>query len=460
MQCALLGVALLYEVENLPRAVDRRAHGTDRLRRGFRHALRLHGGGFALRVGDPGLRGLLVAMPSVHEIDDGKDDDDSDNSHAPCQSITRAMNIALVHYAASPVVGGVERVMEDHARLFTAHGHRVTVLCHRGGGPDVLRMPEEDSTNAQAAALRPALAAQDVVFIHNVLTMHFHPGLTEALWRAMDELPRVRFVAWVHDVAACNPDYAQMVSLAPIFSKVHPRCAYVAVSPLRARQFAGVTGTSAERCPVIPNGVDPARVLGLPENVATTVRQRNLLDGRMLLLHPTRLVRRKNVELSIAVAREFARRGTPATVIVTAADDEQNAASLALGEKLRAECTTPECLILGGEHLAVGDAELAALYRLADALFFPSRSEGFGLPPLEAALHRLPVFCSDIEPLRERLHETAVVFSPDAAPASVATLIEETLTASPAFRERRRVLREYSWDVIYARYLAPLLAQR
>ena len=366
------------------------------------------------------------------------------------------MNIAQVHYSAAPAIGGVERVMEEHAHLFTEHGHRVTVLAGCGGA-DVVLLPGDRSAPAQLARLRPVLAAQDVVFIHNVLTMHFHPGLTEALWRLMDELPGVRFIAWVHDVAACNPDYAQALSMAPIFSKVHPCCEYVAVSPLRARQFAEATGSPAGRCAVIPNGIDPARILGLPANVATSVQRRNLLDGRMLLLHPTRLVRRKNVELSIAVAREFARRGTAATVIVTAADDEQNEASIALGEKLRSECTTAECLILGGERLAVGDEELAALYRLADGLLFPSWSEGFGLPLLEAALHRLPVFCSDIEPLRDLLVEGAVRFPPAANAAHVASLIEETLAASPAFRERRRVLREYGWDAIYRRHLAALV---
>jgi len=144
-------------------------------------------------------------------------------------------------------------------------------------------------------------------------------------------------------------------------------------------------------------------------------------------------------------------------VLVTAADDPHNAASRALGEKLRSECAADEGVIFIGDHFAVGDAELAALYRLADALFFPSRSEGFGLPLLEAAMHRLPVFCSDIEPLRDLLREGAVRFSPDAEPASVVALIEETLAASPAFRERRRVLRECSWEAIYTRHLAALL---
>ncbi len=365
------------------------------------------------------------------------------------------MKTALVHYTAAPVIGGVERVMEEHARLFAEHGHQITVLCQRGGGPDAVRLPVEKSAQVQAAALRRSLAEQDLVIVHNVLTMPFHAGLTEALWHVMDELPHVRFVGWVHDVAACNPDYAPV---APIFSRAHPRCGYVAVSELRARQFAETTGTTADRCAVIPNGVAPARVLGLPEHVAAFARQHDLLDGRMLLLHPTRLVRRKNVELSIAVAHELQRCGSAATVIITAADDPHNASAGMLARTLRDECASMENVLFAADHFPVGDAELAALYRLADALLFPSRSEGFGLPLLEAALHRMPAFCSDIEPLRGLLRETVSAFPPDADPASVATLIDETLSASPAFRERRRVLREFNWAAIYRKHLAPLLA--
>jgi glycosyltransferase involved in cell wall biosynthesis len=367
------------------------------------------------------------------------------------------MNIALLHYTAAPVIGGVERVMEEHARLFASHGHRVTVLCLRGGGPGAVRLMDDLSVDAQAAALRSAFAGQDIVFLHNVLTMPFSPALTEALWRVMDGLPRVRFVAWVHDVAACNPDYP---GTAPIFSRAHPGCEYVAVSPLRARQFAAVAGLPVERCAVVPNGIDPVRVLGLPEKVAGFARRHGLLDGRIVLLHPARLVRRKNVELSVALGREFARLGTPATVLVTAADDPHNGSSRLLGGRLRRESGGERGHLFVGDHFTVGDDELAGLYRLADALLFPSRSEGFGLPLLEAAMHRLPVFCSDIEPLRDRLRETAVHFPPEAEPASVATIIRETLAASPAFRERKRVLGEYGWSAIYRQHLAGLLVDR
>jgi glycosyltransferase involved in cell wall biosynthesis len=51
----------------------------------------------------------------------------------------------------------------------------------------------------------------------------------------------------------------------------------------------------------------------------------------------------------------------------------------------------------------VSDTELGALYRGAIALVMPSRLEGAGLPPLEAALYGTPSICSDLAVLREAL---------------------------------------------------------
>ena|ERR1035437_817774 len=58
---------------------------------------------------------------------------------------------------------------------------------------------------------------------------------------------------------------------------------------------------------------------------------------------------------------------------------------------------------------AVSEAELAGLYRGCSALVYPSRMEGFGLPPLEAMAYGRPVIVSDIPVFRE-LYDDAPYF--------------------------------------------------
>ncbi len=364
------------------------------------------------------------------------------------------MKVALVHYAYAPVVGGVERVMEEHARLFTAHGHEVTVLCQRGESADprvrVVLLPAENC----AAVLRDVLAASDVVFIHNVATMPFDMALTNALAQLADELPAVRFIAWVHDIAACNPDLAPVPE---ILRRAHPRYRYIAVSEMRARQFRELTSAD---CEIIPNGLDPVRVLGLPANVARFADEFSLLDGRIVLFHPTRLLRRKNIEMSLTITAEMKAQGHRVALLITGAEDPHNAASREYAAWLRAERTRlnieREALFVG-EHIEVGDAELAALYTIADALIFPSRSEGFGLPVLEATLHRLPIFAADIEPLRTIAPAGAVFFDPTASPNAVAKQIAYHLSKNAALIAGKTTLAQSGWRAIYTKHLAPLL---
>ena len=41
--------------------------------------------------------------------------------------------IALLHYTCPPVVGGVEEILDQQARVLLDHGHKVKVLAGRGG---------------------------------------------------------------------------------------------------------------------------------------------------------------------------------------------------------------------------------------------------------------------------------------------------------------------------------------
>ena len=54
------------------------------------------------------------------------------------------------------------------------------------------------------------------------------------------------------------------------------------------------------------------------------------------------------------------------------------------------------------------DCDINNLYRFAKVFVFPTRIEGFGIPPLEAMAHGIPAVCSDIPALRESCGDTAI----------------------------------------------------
>ena len=68
------------------------------------------------------------------------------------------------------------------------------------------------------------------------------------------------------------------------------------------------------------------------------------------------------------------------------------------------------------------DRELEGLWRLAQLFVFPSLSEGFGLPPLEAMARGVPVVCSNAGSLPEVVGEAALLFDPRDEAAMAAAL--------------------------------------
>ena len=84
----------------------------------------------------------------------------------------------------------------------------------------------------------------------------------------------------------------------------------------------------------------------------------------------------------------------------------------------------------------VADADLPALYGGADALCYPSRYEGFGLPPLEAMACGCPVLCSRASSLPEVVGDAGILL-PFADSSAWAHALE-ILLSSPAVQARWR----------------------
>jgi glycosyltransferase involved in cell wall biosynthesis len=105
----------------------------------------------------------------------------------------------------------------------------------------------------------------------------------------------------------------------------------------------------------------------------------------------------------------------------------------------------------------VDDDELLDLYAHAHALIFPSRYEGFGLPPLQALAAGLPVVASRIAVLEEVLGDCAW-FAQRGDDRAFAAQLEAVLMAGPAVDEPvargRARARDFTWAAVAGRMMS------
>ena len=406
------------------------------------------------------------------------------------------MNISILHYAAPPVVGGVESVIGKHARLMAADGHQVCILAGRGAQIDPLipfcELPLADSRHPEILAVKAELdagivsahfdylvavlqedliaqlAGVQVLFVHNVCSLNKNLPLTAALKKISQQPGSPRLVLWQHDLAWTTPRYrAELHAGYPwdLLRSDWPEATLVTISEPRRQELACLLGVPPERILVVPNGLEVKNFLKLEAQTLGFVSELNLMAANPLLLLPVRITPRKNIELAIRVMAELGVAYPKARLVVTGPLGPHNPANITYFNQLlllRAELGLDEAVIFLAEHTHdyLPDEVIADFYRLADALLLPSREEGFGIPILEAGLAGLPVFCADIAPLRELGEGAASFFALEASPGEIAGLISSRLSGDCAFGLRQRVKQEYTWPKIYAERIRPLLEER
>ncbi|MDG2123679.1 MAG: glycosyltransferase family 4 protein [Verrucomicrobiales bacterium] len=382
------------------------------------------------------------------------------------------MRVGLLHYSYAPVIGGVEFVMEQHATLFARRGFEVVVVCGEGDGGlrgakgvRVVTLPElvagrGGGREDLVGVLGGVLEGCDVVFVHNVLVMPFNMDVTAALWRLAKERSGVRWVNWIHDIAAVNPDYVlDLEGEMRALTQAAEGFEHVAISKLRQEQFCRLTGVLEGECPVVPNGVEYLRLMRLTERVKWLVEEFGVLYRDIVLINPTRVLRRKNIEMGVRVVAQLKALGAKVLYLVTGAPDPHNPASSEYGEELKRlilELGVEREVIFLSELFRVEDDDLISLYQVSDALFFPSRREGFGLPLLEAAMFRIPAFCVGREPMRSVLKHNVQLIDADADAEDVAVRVISVLGERQGFLARKEVMRKYSWDRLYDGLIGPM----
>lgn len=406
------------------------------------------------------------------------------------------MKIAILHYSVPPIVGGVESVIAHHARLMSADGHLVRLIAARGESMNkdipLIRIPLADSRHSRitdlkvhldqgevtkefeslreelAEELQKALTDADVLIAHNVCSLNKNLPLTSTLHKLHMAGALPRLILWHHDLAWTTPRYL------PELHDGYPwdllrndwgRTTHVVVSELRRKELSLLMEIPAEKIRIIPNGVDSTRFYKLEPQTQSLLERTKLLESAPILLLPVRVTPRKNIELALRMLAELKKQFPNAALVVTGPLGPHNVNNIKYFEKLtqlRAELGLQDSVHFLAELVDsfLPDEVIADFYRIADALFFPSREEGFGIPLIEAAFSHLPAFCADIPPLRELGLQNATFFSPDEEPVKVADLLAAYFHSALSARLAIHARASYRWEAIYRQHIAPLLLNR
>lgn len=189
--------------------------------------------------------------------------------------------------------------------------------------------------------------------------------------------------------------------------------------------------------------VDPSRTsvvhLGYSMTTETNAPEADIGEGRPSLLYVGTRLGYKNFSTllqaysSSSMLREFdliAFGGHPLLP-----SEEKEIWRLGIGDRVRFESGS--------------DRELAARYQAAAAFIYPSKYEGFGLPPLEAMSHGCPVVCSNAGSIPEIVGDAGVYFDPNSA-EDLRMALERVATAHDVQADLRARgyarLAEFSWD--------------
>jgi glycosyltransferase involved in cell wall biosynthesis len=244
---------------------------------------------------------------------------------------------------------------------------RAIGLANRFAEPVAWRGADPDIVHETYFARRPVSRAR-----RRVVTVH---DMTHDLFP--DEVPRARRWAAAKRAAVDRADHV------------------ICVSENTRRDLVRLYGIDPARTSVVHHGYS------LTAEASGTNVQRG--EGRPSLLYVGHRGGYKNFSTllqaysSSPVLREFEliAFGGPSFV----PDEQKEIIRLGLCDRVRFESGS--------------DRELAARYRTATAFIYPSKYEGFGIPPLEAMSHGCPVVCSNAGSIPEVVGDAGLYFDPN-----------------------------------------------
>ena len=227
--------------------------------------------------------------------------------------------------------------------------------------------------------VRSAFADADLVVVENLGSIPMNLPASIAVARAREGLPTI----WHHhDPAWQRHRYADVTELPPKELIESGQWRHVTINEFTRNEFLerGIAATT------IRNGFDVHTALG--DRDGERVRH-NFSEDELVMVHPVRAIERKNIPLALEIAQQVG-----ATYWLTGPAEEGYEATL---NALLAEARSN-----GINVVHEPSSSLADMYAASVVVVFPSIWEGFGNPPIDAAIHRRPAIVSHY-PVAEEL---------------------------------------------------------
>jgi glycosyltransferase involved in cell wall biosynthesis len=222
-------------------------------------------------------------------------------------------------------------------------------------------------------------------------------------------LRRARGVVTVHDLSFLRVPECADPGLRAFLEYAVPRslaraARVLADSENTKKDLIELLEVAPEKVSVVPAGIE-ARFQPVRDTAKlAAVRARYKLPEWFILMVGT-IEPRKNLSRLITAYGQLRRQtGLPHALVIAG---KEGWLFQGIYEQVVREGMT-ECVLFPG---FVDDADLPALYTLADVLAFPSLYEGFGLPPLEAMACGTPVVTSDNSSLPEAVGSAALLIN-------------------------------------------------
>jgi len=237
----------------------------------------------------------------------------------------------------------------------------------------------------------------------------------------------------VHDLSWIRFPKAHPAQRVRILDKLLPRAIDAAAKVIVDSEFVREEVVdhyriAASRVTAIPLAARDCFYPRSPEKRQNTLLRLGLTDRSYFLFVGT-LEPRKNLELALLAHASLPWEERHRCPLVFAGSLGWHTSAL---ESRMKEPVARGELILPG---FVSDEELADLYSGAVSVLYPSRYEGFGLPPLEAMQCGTPVILSDASSLPEVGGQAAVYHDADDAEGMASAM--RRMLLDPTFREER-----------------------